>query len=176
MKRFLFLALLCFLVMPASAETINKKTDQGLAAQDAQAEDAAKQFHAMLDQNIDTSAEWGRWFTTTFKPYMNGVEQMQKKYLEPIYQSGGAGVPEDEIRKKTKVAFSDLFKALQAMTPPPELNSYHSKLLEVVAEASKNENEELMTRLAAEMEKELGQVFERHGVPQKVINMFTGNP
>jgi len=175
MKTILFLIALCLMVIPAAAEKPNPKTVQGPVGEETHAGDAARQFQALVDQNIDTTAEWGKWFIATFKPYMENVQQAQEKYLEPIYSSGGTALSDDELQKRTIAGFSGFLKALQAMTPPPELNSYHSKLLAVVAESLKKENEELMTRMVTEMGQELEQIFTRHGVPQKIINMFMGN-
>jgi hypothetical protein len=141
----------------------------------------SNQLQVFWEQNIDTTTEWGKWLTATYKPYLEKQQEALARYLLPLTKLNMTDMPElsaDEIQKKTNQAQSDYYKAIQSITPPPELRAYHSKMLEIFAEKIKATppKEELIDKLLVETSQELVQVFMQHGVPQKIIDKFTKKP
>lgn len=130
------------------------------------------------EQNIDTSTEWGKWLTATYKPYLEKLQEALAKFILPLTKLDMTGLSADEIKKKNEAAQSDYYKAIQDITPPPELKAYHSKMLEIFAEKIKTTvpNEELINKLIEEDYQELMRVFMQHGVPQETIDMFGKRP
>jgi len=128
-------------------------------------------------QDVDTTTIWGKWLVETVKPYWDELSEGMENYILPTTEIDITGLSPEEIIKQVNLGYVDYYKAIQEITPPPELKKYHEIIVEVYAVTSNMiafhpEKNELLNKLSSEANQELSRVFSRHGVPQNIIDVF----